>query len=692
MTQADLDHGSINDSATATGTPPTGPNTTSPPATVTVPAGAFPALTITKSATPTSVDAVGQTVTYQFTVKNTGNVDLTAVHVIDTQGAPAGALATAPTCQSLASPTGTCSGPSTSLAPGQSASFVATYTVTQADLDHGSIHDSATATGTPPTGPPTTSPPGSVTEPTAMSPALTITKSATPTSVNAVGQTVTYHFTVTNTGNVDLTAVHVTDTQTPPAGALASGPTCQSLTSPTGTCSGSSTSLAPGQSATFVATYTVTQTDLNHGSIKDSATATGTPPSGPVTTSPPGSVTVPTGASPALRIVKSATPTSVDAVGQTVTYHFKVKNTGNVTLTNVHVTDKQLAPAGKLTSGPKCQSLASPTGSCSGASTKLLPGQSATFVATYKVTQADLSHGSIKDSATATGTPPSAPAITSPPAKATVTATVTPGNMARLTLTKVVDRQHALVGDLLHYKIVVVNHGPDPANNVVLHDTPSLPMSVVSVHASVGHCSVTNRDDVSCQLGTVANGGQVTITVAAYALAVGTEIDTAKATTTSHNPNPGGAIGHATTKIVSPLSLTKTAKPTTITTGQSATFTITVKNLSSRTLNNVLVCDTLPAGLLYVSSDPRSALHGESHCWTTRHLPGHAVRSFKLVANAGPGNSHRVVNVATVQVHGLPTLRAQRPISINRPPPMGCTSAAHEGSTAGTSAIGHAAC
>ena len=99
--------------------------------------------------------------------------------------------------------------------------------MTQADLDNGSINDSAIASGSPPSGPPVDSPPSTATVPVTQSPALSIVKSVTapppPASVNAVGQTVTYHFTVTNTGNVGLTGVSVDDTQEPPAGSLASG-------------------------------------------------------------------------------------------------------------------------------------------------------------------------------------------------------------------------------------------------------------------------------------------------------------------------------------------------------------------------------------------------------------------------------------------------------------------------------------
>ncbi len=176
---------------------------------------------------------------------------------------------------------------------------------------------------------------------TPLTSSLSIAKSASPTTVTAVGQTVTYHYTVTNTGQTPLTNVHVTDTQTPPASGLTSGPTCVSLSTPTGTCSGSSTSLAVGQVATFTATYTATAADFAHGSINDSATATGTPPSGPATTSPPSTATVTSTQAAALTIAKSASPTSVTTVGQTVTYTFTVTNSGNVDLTDVHVTDTQ---------------------------------------------------------------------------------------------------------------------------------------------------------------------------------------------------------------------------------------------------------------------------------------------------------------------------------------------------------------
>ena len=71
-----------------------------------------------------------------------------------------------------------------------------------------------------------------------------------------MGQTVTYQFVATNTGNVTLTGVAIDDTQTAPAGTLATGPTCIAGLAPGGRLLRPTTTLAPDQSATFVATYT----------------------------------------------------------------------------------------------------------------------------------------------------------------------------------------------------------------------------------------------------------------------------------------------------------------------------------------------------------------------------------------------------------------------------------------------------
>jgi len=309
-------------------------------------------ITISKSGTfnDTNTDGnadVGETITYHFTVTNTGNVTLHGVTVTD--------------------PKVTVTGGPTTLDVGEAdnTTFSGTYTLTQADIDAGDVDNTATADSDE-SGPAS----GSTTVPLPQAASLTISKSGTFNDTNTdgnadVGETITYHFTVTNTGNVTLHGVTVTD--------------------PKVTVTGGPTTLDVGEAdnTTFSGTYTLTQADIDAGDVDNTATAD-SDESGPAS----GSTTVPLPQAASLTISKSGTfnDTNTDGnadVGETITYHFTVTNTGNVTLHGVTVTDPKVT----VTGGP----------------TTLDVGEAdnTTFSGTYTLTQADIDAGDVDNTATA---------------------------------------------------------------------------------------------------------------------------------------------------------------------------------------------------------------------------------------------------------------------------------------------------
>jgi uncharacterized repeat protein (TIGR01451 family) len=366
ITQADIDAGSFTNTATATGTPPSGPDVTDDDTeTVTYQEPDAPSISLVKSASPSIYSTVGDVITYNFTVENTGNVNLTNVKIDDL----------------VLGITGLAVSPST-LAPRQTGTATANYAITQADIDAGQVLNTATATGTPPSGPDVTDDDTeTVTYQEPDAPSISLVKSASPSIYSAVGEVITYTFTVENTGNVTLTNVTLTD----PDAAVSGGPIA---------------SLAPGasDSTTFTATYTITQADIDAVSFTNTATVTGTPTSGPadnVTAVDTATVTYQEPDAPSINLVKTADPLIYHQVGDVITYAFTVTNTGNVTLTNVTLTDNDAA-----VSGGSIASLAA------GAS------DSTTFTATYTITLADIHNGSFTNTATVTGYPPTGEPVT----------------------------------------------------------------------------------------------------------------------------------------------------------------------------------------------------------------------------------------------------------------------------------------
>src|SRR5690606_37307926 len=109
----------------------------SEPSEVTITADQTPGIALVKTADKTTL-VVGETVTYTFTVTNTGNVTLSDAAVSEGVFSGAGQLS------AVDCPAGR------TLAPGAQLVCTATYTVKQADVDAGSVTNDATATGNPP--------------------------------------------------------------------------------------------------------------------------------------------------------------------------------------------------------------------------------------------------------------------------------------------------------------------------------------------------------------------------------------------------------------------------------------------------------------------------------------------------------------------------------------------------------------
>lgn len=282
------------------------------------------------------------------------------------------------------------------------------------------IDNTANATGTYSASPVTTATPSSVSIPVQpAAPSLTVVKSgAAPVDVNSdgvigSGDTITYTYLVTNTGNVTITGAKPVDT----------GPTFNTVagTNSLGAFSPASATLPPGNSQSFTAVYTLSAVDADRAAginiatgngAENTATATGNPATGSLAAVTPSSVEIAIPGNPKISIVKTwafkAGPTGdVDGdgradVGDRVIYTYTATNGGNVTLTGVTVTDvhegSTLAPGTVanetlVTDGPLAPGTVSADAANNGSYDTMRPGAVIRFTYEHVVTQAEVDAG-----------------------------------------------------------------------------------------------------------------------------------------------------------------------------------------------------------------------------------------------------------------------------------------------------------
>lgn len=372
LKQSDIDQGLYANQATAAASDPKGqqvtiksddPNTTATADATQISLAQSPSMILSKTALNTGSKA-GDVINYKIVVSNTGNVTLSNITVND-PGADASSIQ-----------------PSviTSLAPMASVNVSASHTLTQADVDRGSFSNQASVAANDPKGTAVVNPKSDDPTTLAADDATVIAINPAP-SFNLVktgvlssdGNTISYNFIITNTGNVSLSAVNLTDAK------IGLSKLFPGL-------------LLPGTSFTETQIYVLTKADKDAGSVSNSAVVTATTPglvsisdrSGTSSGNDQATITIipPKGS---ISIVKTASFS-----GNQVTYNFSFKNTGNVTLTALSFSDAKLGISARLLNIPG----------------GLEPGQVYNVTERYTLTQADKDLGSVSNSASVNANTP----------------------------------------------------------------------------------------------------------------------------------------------------------------------------------------------------------------------------------------------------------------------------------------------
>ncbi|MFG2698910.1 LPXTG cell wall anchor domain-containing protein [Kitasatospora sp. NPDC048407] len=519
ITDADVQAGHVTNTAHADGTDPEGLPVQSPPGEATVPVLGIAELSIEKTADSAGPFHVGETVNYTYTVTNTGTATVHGLTVTDDHVA-------AVTCDT------------TTLDPGQSTLCHGSYVITAADVTAGHVTNTAHANGTDPEGLPVQSPPGEATVPVVGIAELTIEKLADSAGPFHVGETVSYTYTVTNTGTAVVHNLTVADDHVAVV-------TCDATT------------LNPGQSTLCHGSYVITAADVAAGHVTNTAHANGTDPQGQDVQSPPAEATVPVVGEAELTIEKVADSAGPFHVGDTVAYTYTVTNTGTAAVHNLTVADDHVVSV-------TCDS------------TTLNPGESTLCHGSYVITAADVAAGHVTNTAHANGTDPEGLPVQSPPGEATVPV----AGIAELTIEKTADATGPFhVGDTVAYTYTVTNTG-----TAAVHS-----LSVADDHVAVVTCNATTLNPGQS---TLCHG---TYVVTAADVAVGHVTNTAHAEGT--DPEGQTVVSppdEATVPVLGIAALViqkaaDSAGPFHV--GDTVDYTYTVTNVGTATVNNLAVSD-----------------------------------------------------------------------------------------------------
>ncbi|SHO65427.1 DUF7507 domain-containing protein, partial [Algoriphagus zhangzhouensis] len=529
-----------------------------------------------------------------------------------------------------------------------------------------------------------------------IKPSIGLAKSDNGAEVKAAGDVIVYTLTVTNTGNVSLDNVTITDPLT-------------GLEENIGT-------LAAGATVSIDTEYEVTQVDVENGNVLNKAIVTGEGPEGE-TAGDEDEIETSIERLPNISLTKEVDLESVSREGVVLTYTLTVTNTGNVTLSSGELTDPK---TGMIVPG-----------------ITLAPGEFKTFITTYTVTLEDLLSGEpILNIAQIKAIDPISGQFVEAQDQATVNVNLEPS----ISIKKTADvSEVTLTGDVITYTLVVTNTGTAPLVNVVVSDPltgfeetivlllPGGTREIITTYtvaaddfleddlvntATVkgelpGGDSIENSDSATVELNPeiIANDDDYGIHTVSFGGVLGNILD--NDLYLGQRPDPadvdfefvdlGGLQGllideegnislipglnpvgeyllqyilrdkdnpdlfdyaYVTIELVYDdvnLKITKNALSEEVFEGDEFEYEITVSNIGGYVAHDVIVTDDLPNGVTYLSNRVESNSHdvgivtsfdGSRIVWTVPTFPADATITFRIRVKAGAAGS--VTNVAFV--------------------------------------------
>jgi uncharacterized repeat protein (TIGR01451 family)/fimbrial isopeptide formation D2 family protein len=391
---------------------------------------------------------------------------------------------------------------------------------------------------------------------------VTLTVAKTPdTQMVQSGGTVTFAITVTNTGNADLSSITVVDAQAPD-------------------CNRSLGSLSHTDNTSYTCHVADVTSDFTNHVI-----VTGTPPVGNVVTDTDTADVIVI--NPAIEIAK--TPDyQATLSGGTVTFTIAVTNTGDVTLTNVAVSDAW---------APNCDANLG----------DLFPSESDHYTCTATATN------DFTNVATVTGSPPVGPDVSG--SDAAFVEVIGPS----IQIAKSPDVQKIVSGSTATFTIAITNTGDADLADVSVTDAlvPSC------ARPSLGSLAVGNGTHYTCTVGNVTSDF----------------VNSATAKGTPPAPPDVYDTDTAFVDVLPTIAVTKTANPVTLPEpGGAVTFAVRVDNTSAETIT-----------LTSLNDDVYGNLDGQGTCVVTQTIPVGSSYSCVFIATISGNAGDIVTDIVTAQ-------------------------------------------